>query len=144
SVLLGRPLLRLRGPDPLDKWAVDGFHPGPQRPHGATAVAVGVNRPALPRGGIADSTGRIPAGRPIRQPPAHQVTTGADGTQRLVIDVQRDEALLEVGRAAVEALGEWPRPRTLVGGSKTTADRIGSGGTRCDHGLPTAAPSSAE
>src|SRR5207245_835884 len=136
SAVLGGPLLRLGSPYPLDEWTVDGFHPGPQRPHGPMPVAVAGNQPALPRGGIADLTGRIPAGRPIRQPPAHQVTAGADRRQRLVVDVQRDEALLEVGWAAVEAFGEWPRPRTLVGGSNTTADRIGIRGTRCDHDLP--------
>src|SRR6184192_1137835 len=136
SVLLGRPLLRLRSPDPLDEWTVDGFHPGPQRRHDSMPVAVAGNEPPLPRGGVADLTGRVPAGRPIRQPPAHQVTTGTDRTQRLVIDVQGDEALLEVSRAAVEAFGEWPRPWTLVGGSKTTPDRVAFGGMRRDHRLP--------
>src|SRR5205823_14472948 len=78
SVLLGRPLLRLRGPDPLDEWTVDGFHPGPQRPDDSMPVAVAGIEPPLPRRGIADSPARRPTGRPIRQPPAHQVTAGAD------------------------------------------------------------------
>src|SRR5437763_41853 len=127
---------RVGGPDPLDEWTVDGFHPGPQRAHDSMPVAVAGNEPPLPRGGIADLTGRVPAGRPIRQPPAHQVTAGADRIQRLVVDVQRDEALLEVSRAAVEAFGEWPRPWTLVAGSAATADRLGFGGMRRDHRLP--------
>src|SRR5438093_6337576 len=50
SVLLGRPLLRLRSPDPLDEWTVDGFHPGPQRPDDSMPIAVGGDQPALPGG----------------------------------------------------------------------------------------------
>src|SRR5205823_6685494 len=60
------PLKRLGSPDPLDEWTVDGIHPGPQCPQHSMGVAVAGHHPLLPRGGVTDLAGRIPAARPIR------------------------------------------------------------------------------
>ena len=80
-------------------------------------------------------TGRIPAGRPVWQPPAQQVTTGADRGQRIVVEIQRDEMLLQVDWATIEAFGKWPAPSAFVGGSNATSDWIGFGRTGRDQFL---------
>src|SRR3989442_15459328 len=83
--------------------------------------------PPLPRSSITDLTGRIPAGRPVWEPAAQQVTTGADGGQRIVVEIQRDETLLQVHWAAIEAFGKWPAPSAFVGGSNKTPAWMGFG-----------------
>ena len=91
--------------------------------------------PPLPRSRITDLTGRIPACRPVWEPAAQQVTTGADGGQRIVVEIQRDETLLQVHWAAIEAFGKWPAPSAFVGGSNTTPDWMGFGRTGRVHFL---------
>src|SRR3989442_14498316 len=88
--------------------------------------------PPLPRSSITDLTGRIPAGRPVWEPAAQQVITGADGGQRIVVEIQRDETLLQVHWAAIEAFGKWPAPSAFVGGPNTTPQWPGFGRTRRD------------